>query len=81
MGAIGNYEVASEVVSFPPGATTQTIEAPTGKKVLSGGYQSGSVQAIESFPSADGSSWNVTAVNNGSSSVSATLYAVCAEMC
>lgn len=88
------YEIVSVdlVSSFYDGAayrvpTPTSVSAPAGYKVVGGGFKpaapiSSNIVAITSYPTSDGSEWNVTNLTGwgaygSSTTVIGTLYAVC----
>jgi hypothetical protein len=74
---LSGYEVVSRQVVTAPGPNTYAVACPAGKKVLGGGFHEPLGSAgRSSFPSADGSAWNIYWENGG---VTVTLYAVCAD--
>lgn len=73
-------EVVASTVSVPASTSSQTVtvNAPTGKKVLSGGAQaSGNVGVRYSYPASDASSWTVEVFNNSGSAENVTVSAIC----
>ena len=80
-GASG-YQQVSMTGSAGPGATfSGTLACPTGKVAVGGGVTTGStgdnVALLQSGPSSDGTSWIGVLKNNGTTTVRATLSAVC----
>lgn len=92
MAAVGNYEIVSEDFPLSGGSPVfldETVAAPSGKKVLSGGWdaQSSSInesRVHSSHPVSSGDGWRVNGafIPNGSfsSGDKVTLFAVVAEM-
>jgi hypothetical protein len=76
-----NIEVVEQAVtvSGPTVGQAVMISAPTGKKVLSGGFHdsTSNVGVRYSYPSSDGLSWHLEVFTNASGTFSTTASAVC----
>lgn len=82
MGAVGNYEVVDQEETLSGTPVEYIVEAPPGKRVLSGSLVwdlTGSVQVHTSSPNEDGTEWSFLA--SSSSAATVTFRVVCAEMC
>jgi len=83
-GLAGYAIVTSAAVPLDPGfEDTGTATCPTGKIAVGGGVKAADATVllmIESYPNADGSGWNGTAVevHSASAATTFTVYAVCA---
>jgi hypothetical protein len=75
--------VATRTVSFSVaggGIQQVTAACQSGEKAVGGGYSTnGAVLEVQTSPSSDGASWQLTLVNIGDSSASGTGYAVCVK--
>lgn len=83
MAAVGNYEIVTEVATITELSPVATVAVPDGKKALYGWYvsASGSISGVsKSYPSPDGSSWNVLVNFFGAGSRDITVGVICAEM-
>jgi hypothetical protein len=78
-GVAGWQRVRRNIVLPGPGANTEAIPCPAGKKAVGGGFEVTSFQVdIEvSYPTSDGAHWIVAARNRGNAPWTLPAYAVC----
>jgi len=80
-GFSGYQIVNGSAIPIPPGgAISAGISCPAGKKILSGGVDTSSTldATISRSVASSDTSWNIGVRNEGSSTISVTLQAVCA---
>jgi hypothetical protein len=82
-GGLSGWMVVSRAITIPSDQSTQRIDCPAGKRVLSGGYAydpdgSSPGWAYASFPSGS-ASWTVSFHNQRIVARTGTIYAICAD--
>jgi hypothetical protein len=79
MACIGDYEIVRRTLRIPQVEGGQpysvTLDAPTGKLVLSGGSSMGRGE-----PSADGTAWVVTGNNQSGNAQDVAVWIACARL-
>lgn len=75
------FEVVKETVTVPDGSGVgtpyvRTVEAPAGKKAISGGHN-GSLNVRQVWPDVSGDHWNFEILNQSGSDQDVELYVVC----